>query len=188
MILLEMFVQFHKTLKPLHTFLDNHGAADVISYAKKYGPYNPIAKKNTALLEKVVPHVREQVVIVSPVELNTIALHKVKSDHEAIVTILQYIIKGQHVVYVPKASRSIQTVLAKAVNDELDFVARNSSKSKARARPEYSLQLDTTYPMYFGPHNVILKHWLLMSVNFKEFEKLFNRTYIFLTRVRCGWV
>lgn len=178
-----------KGFKPYHTFLDNHGAADIIPYAKKYGSYNAVAKKNGELLEKVTPKIREKVVFVSPHNYESIALHKVESEREAIVTILKYLINGQHVIYIPgKSSRSVSTVLAHAIKEELDFVTRNPSKIRNRAKPEYSLQLDPAYPIYFGPNNKVLKHWLLMSESFQEMEKLFNRTYIFLTRVHCGWV
>lgn len=178
-----------KPFKPYFNFLEDHDVADIIPFAKKYGSYNAVAKKNTELLEKVTLKVKNSVVIVSPHEFDTTSLHKVESEREAIVTILRYLINGQHVVYVPgKSARSVNTVISHAVGDELDFVTRNDSKSKARAKPEYSLQLDANYPIYFGPKNKILKHWLLMSESFKEMEKLFNRTYIFLTRIHCGWV
>lgn len=178
-----------KPFKPYINFLDNHGVADIIPYAKKYGSYNPVAKKNTALLESVKLSVKENVVLVSPHEFDTISLHKVGSEREAIVTILKYILNGQHVVYVPgKSAKSANTVLSKALTEDLDFVTRNKSKSRARARADYSLELDPTYPIYIGPQSKVLKHWLLMSESFKEMEKLFNRTYIFLTRIHCGWV
>lgn len=188
------FLQFDekeqiKPFKPYFNFLEEHGVADIIPYAKKYGSYNPVAKKNTALLDQVQLHVRDKTVLVSPHDYQTVSLHKIRSEREALVTILKYIMNGQSVVYVHGTSaRSIKTVVAKAVENELDFVARNNSNSKARARAEYSLDLDVGYPMYFGPNNKMLKHWLLMSESFKEMEKLFNRTYIFLTRVHCGWV
>lgn len=178
-----------KPFKPYFNFLDEHGVADIIPYSKKYGSYNTIAKKNTTLLEKVELKVKDRLVIVSPHKYNTVALHKVDSEREVFPTVLKYLLNGQHVIYIPGTkATSAKTVLNKAVTDELDFVCRNESKSKSRARPEYSLDLDKEYPMYFGPDNKILKHWLLMSDSFKDFEKVFNRTFIFLTRVRCGWV
>jgi hypothetical protein len=175
--------------KPYFEFLDNHGVADIIPYSKKYGSYNPIVKKNTSLLEKIPILVHNKLVIVSPHDFNTVSLHKVSGEHETIVTILKYIVNGQHVLYLPTTSaRSANTVLGKASKEELDFVARNTSKRRDRAKSEYSLDLDTSYPMYFGPNNRILKQFLLMATSFKEMDKLFNRSYIFLTRIHCGWV
>jgi len=178
-----------KPFKPYFKFLEDNGVVDLIPYAKKYGSYNSVAKKNTSLLDQVKLRVYDKIVLVSPHEYQTVSLHKVDSQREAIVTILKYILNGQSVVYIHGTSaRSAKTVVAKAAENELDFVARNNSNSKARARAVYSLDLDIEYPMYFGPNNNILKHWLMMSESFKEMEKLFNRTYIFLTRIHCGWV
>jgi hypothetical protein len=178
-----------KPFKPYFNFLQKHDVADLYTYAKKYGPYNSIAKKNTELLDRVELKVKEKVVIVSPHEFQTVSLHKVGSEREAIVTTLKYILNGQQVVYIPtKSSRAANTVFSKAGTEDLDFVTRNISTSKARARADYSLKLDPTYPIYFGTQSKTLKHWLLMSESFKEMEKLFNRTYIFLTRIHCGWV
>jgi hypothetical protein len=178
-----------KPFKPYFDFLDEHGVADVYRYDRKYGPYNSIAEKNTELLNKVELKVREKVVLVSPHDHKTISLHKVDSEREAIVTILKYLTNGQQVVYSPKKSmQSANTVLSLGVRDDLDFVCRNITKNRSRARVEYTLEIDKSYPIYFGPNNKILKHWLLMADSFKEMDKLFNRTFIFLTRIHCGWV
>jgi hypothetical protein len=175
--------------KPYFNFLDEHGVVDLYTFAKKYGPFNTIAKKNTELLEKIELKVRDKLVLVSPHEFLSVSLHKVSSEHEALLTVLKYLLNGQAVLYSPgKSTRSFKTVISKAVNDELDFVARNNSKRKDRAKSEYSLDVDKEYPMFFGPNNRVLKQWLLMSMSISEMEKLFNRTYIFLTRIHCGWV
>lgn len=175
--------------KPYFDFLNKHDAVDVFSYAKKYGPYNSVVKKNMDLLEKAKVLVHDKLVVVSPHDFNTVSLHKVSGERETIITILRYILNGQHVVYIPGTSgRTASTVISKATKEELDFVARNNSKRRDRAKSEYSLELDTGYPMYFGPNNRILKQFLLMATSFKEMDKLFNRTYIFLTRIHCGWV
>jgi hypothetical protein len=174
--------------KPYINFLDDHGVADIIPFSKKYGSYNSVAKKNTALLDQVKLLVPDKLVVVSPHDYATVSLHKIKTEREAIVTILKYILNGHHVVYIPTTKpRTANTVISKALKEELDFIARNNSKSKARAKAEYSLDIDKDYPMYFGPNNRILKQWLVMSESFSEMEKLFNRTYIFLTRIHCGW-
>jgi hypothetical protein len=175
--------------KPYFNFLEEHSVVDLYTFAKKYGPFNSIAKKNTELLEKIELKVHDKMVLVSPHEFLTVSLHKVSSEHEALLTILKYLLNGQTVVYSPgKSARSFKTVISEAINEELDFVARNNSKRKDRAKSEYSLDLDKEYPMYFGPNSRVLKQWLLMSTSISEMEKLFNRTYIFLTRIHCGWV
>ncbi len=176
--------------KPYFNWLKKHGNdLTMVPYDSKYGKHNTTATNNTYLLNKVDLKVREKLVIVSPHSFNTISLHKVESEKEAIVTILKYIINGQHVMYIPtKSIRSVNTVLSKAVKEELDFVTKNTSKSKERAKPDYYLQLQSGYPMYFGPHSKTLKHLLLMSDSFDKMEKIFDESYIFLTRIHCGWV
>ncbi len=97
----------------------------------------------TKLVENTELKVREKVVLVSPHEFDTISLHKVNSEHEAIATILKYLMNGQHVVYAPsKSVKGMNIVVSKAVTESLDFVAKNTSKSKERAKPEYYLELD----------------------------------------------
>ena len=133
--------------------------------------------------------VKEQVVIVSPHDIQTTALHKITEVRDVIPTILKYIENGQHVVYVPGGTRSVRTVIAKAIQESLDFVTKNENTIKYRGgRIDYMLKLDPNYPIYFGPHNETLKHWLRMSESIAAMEKLFNRTYMFLTRIHCGWI
>jgi hypothetical protein len=174
--------------KPYFKFLEDHDAAEVIPYTKKYGSFNKLVEKNLKRLETISSNVHDKLVIVSPHEYDTVSLHKVSSEHEAILTILKYLLNGQHVVYVPGTSaRSVGNVIAKATKEHLDFVVRNSLTSKARAKAVFALTLDNKYPMYFGPNNKTLKQLLVMSDSFANMEKLFNRTYIFLTRIHCGW-
>jgi hypothetical protein len=175
--------------KPYFDFLENNGVVDIYSYSKKHGPYNTIVKKNLSLLEKISILVHDKLVVVSPHDYNTVLLHKTSGEHQTILTILKYLINGQDVIYIPTtSSRSVNSVIGKANKEQLDFVARNTSNKRDRAKPEYSLVLDTEYPMYFGANSRILKHFLLMATSFKEMDKLFNRTYIFLTRIHCGWI
>jgi len=131
----------------------------------------------------------DNLVLVTPHDFQSPAVHKVSGEHETILTILKYILNGQQVLYAPsKSSRTFKNVLNHANSEELDFVARNKNKKRFRAQIEYSLELETSYPMYFGPKNKVLKQMLLMAQSFKDINKLFGRTYIFLTRIHCGWV
>ena len=176
--------------RPYFNWLKSKGNdVTIVPYDKMYGKHNATARKNTSMLESVELKVRESVVLVSPHDFETVSLHKVKSEQEAVVTILKYLLNGQHVVYIPtKSARSASTVLSRAVSESLDFVTRNTSKSKERAKVEYHLKLDASYPIYFGPQSKILKHLLLMSSSFSSLETIFDESYIFLTRIHCGWV
>jgi len=174
---------------PYFNFLEEKGVVDYYPFSSKYGPYNDAVKKNTKLLGKINLTIGNDLVLVSPHDFETPHLHKVSSEHEALLTILKYVLNGQKVLYSPiKSSRVFKHILNEAHTEELDFVARNKNKKRFRAQIEYSLELDETYPMYFGPNNKILKQMLLMATSFKDINKLFNRTFIFLTRIHCGWV
>lgn len=175
--------------KAYFNWLKNHGNdVTIVPFDKTYGSYNSVAKKNIEMMEKIDIKVRDKVVIVSPHNYNTVALHKIESERELFPTVLKYLMNGQHVIYLPTTKAvSAKTVLNKAISDDLDFVCRNNSKSKERAKPDYYLDLDKEYPMYFGPDNKTLKHWLVMSDSLKGFEKVFDESYLFLTRIHCGW-
>jgi hypothetical protein len=181
----KMVSSFH----PYFDWIESKGVVDIVPYSKKYGSFNDTAKKNEDMMKDISLTVRNQVVIVSPRDIETTSLHKVTNSREVIPTILKYIENGQHVVYVPGGTRSVRTVLAKASEEALDFITKNVNESKYRGgRAAYTLKLDGEYPIYFGPKNNTLKHMLRMSESISAMEKLFNRSYLFLTRIHCGWV
>lgn len=175
--------------RPYFDWIESNGVVDIIPFSKKYGSFNDTAKKNEDIMASITLKVREQVVIVSLNDIDTNALHKVAESRHLIPTILKYIENGQHVVYVPGGTRSVRTVIAKAIQEALDFVTKNENVAKNRGgRADYTLKLDGGYPIYFGPKNETLKHWLRMSESISAMEKLFNRSYLFLTRIHCGWI
>jgi len=132
--------------------------------------------------------VRNQVVLISKQDLETTSLHKIESERELFPLALKYLLNGQHVVWVPMGTRSIKTVVGKAVDDELEFVTKNVNKDDiSKARPKYYLELDHDYPIYFSPMSRVLKHLLMMSDSVENMQKVFNSSYLFLTRIRCGW-
>lgn len=179
-----------ESFRPYFNWLKKHGIdLTVVPFDKKYGKHTSTAIKITSVMNDIELKVREKVVLVSPHDFDTISLHKVNSEVETIATILKYLVNGQHVVYVPtKSTKGINMVVSRAVTEDLDFVTKNTSKSKERAKPDYYLEIDKTYPIYFGPSNKILKHLLLMSDSMSKLQSIFDESYIFLTRIHCGWV
>lgn len=170
-------------------WLEAKGVVDVVPFAKKYGKYNDTAKKNVERMNDINILVREDVVLVSPHDIESTSAHIVAEPRDIVPTILKYLENGQHVVFVPKSTRSVRPVIAKAVAEALDFVTRNKNVSKYRGgRDAYTLKLDEEYPIYFGPHSETLKHWLRMSESIAATEAIFNHTYLFLTRIHCGWI
>ena len=169
-------------------WLQRHKVINLISYSKKYGKHNVKAQENLKLLDKIKLKVHDEVVIISENDISSVSLHKVSSNNELLATILKYLLNKQHVVYVPKSTRSVRSVLGKATEDKLDFVTKNLSDSKERIKKEYLLKLDSNYPIYFGPNNKVLRHLLLMSNSMIDLENVFNESYMFLTRIHCGWL
>jgi hypothetical protein len=168
-------------------WLDEHKVVKVVSYSNMYGDHNTVAKENSVLIKNIQLQIHDSVVIVSENDIDTVSLHKAPK-RELTTTILKYLLNKQHVVYVPKSTRSIRVVLGKAEQEHLDFVTKNSSVSKEKVKKEYILKFSNDYPIYFSPNSKVLRHLLLMSSSLEEFEDIFNESYIFLSRIHCGWV
>jgi len=170
-------------------WMEEKGLVDVVPYSHKYGRnYNKFAEENMKLMDEMKLKVRNQVVFVSLQDLDTTSLHKIESERELFPVALKYLANGQHVVWVPKGTRSVRTVVGKAVDDEMEFVTKNTNTEEmSKDRPKYFLEIDPEYPMYFSPKSRVLKHLLLMSTSVPQMVKIFNSSYVFLTMIRCGW-
>jgi len=174
--------------KPYFDWLKSKKVVNVVPYSSGYGSHNDVGIENSDMIRSLTTLIHDQVVIVSEQNIDTISLHKVSSKREVPAVILKYLLAGQHVVYVPASTRSVRNVLGKASEGHLDFVTKNLSDSHARTKSDYTLKLDSDYPIYFGPNNKVLRHLLLMSESIADLEKIFNESYIFLTRIHCGWI
>jgi hypothetical protein len=173
--------------KPYFEWLERHKVVTVVPFSQRYGSHNGTVNKNIKLYQDLELKIQDNLVIVTNSDINSRIVHKT-SKQETIATILKYLMKKQHVVYVDQKTRSIRTVVGKAVQENLDLVTKNTNTSTIKAKKEYVLKLDKGYPIYFGPNNKVLRHLLLMSETIEDFEKIFNESYIFLSRIHCGWV
>jgi len=169
-------------------WLDKNKVITVVPFSNKYGKHNAVATENSNLFQSIQLQVHDMVVLVSENTLDSSISHKVNSKRELTPTILKYLLNKQHVVYVPRSTRSVRTVVGKAVEEHLDLVTRNMSDKRIKAKKEYTLKLDPTYPVYFGPNNKVLRHLLLMSSSIEDLENIFDESYVFLTRIHCGWL
>ena len=140
------------------------------------------------LYEDVQLVVHDSIVIVTESDFDSSSVHKVSSKREITPTILKYLIDKREVVYVPKGTRSIRSVIGKAREHHLDLVTKNLSNTRNKSHKEYTLKLQDDYPIYFGPNNKVLRHLLLMSSSIEDIEKIFNESYLFLTRIHCDWL
>jgi len=173
--------------KPYFEWLARHKVVTVVPFSQKYGSHNTSVKKNIELYQDIELKIQDNLVIVTNSNIDSKIVDKTTKEN-TVATILKYLMKKQHVVYVEQKTRSIRTVVGKAIQENLDLVTKNLSSSPVKAKREYTLKLDKGYPIYFGPNNKVLRHLLLMSSSIEEFEKIFNESYLFLTRIHCGWV
>ena len=186
------FIQFNDKsdigpFKEYDAWLEKNKVVDVVPYAKKYGSHNKTVAENVKIIESINLSVHDNLVLVSEQDINSVSLHKT-SVRDITSTILKYLLNKQHVVYVPAKTRSIRVVVGKAEQGNVDLVTKNVSTSSNKAKRAYTLKLDPSYPIYFSPNNKVLRHLLLMSSSIDDFEKIFNESYVFLTRIRCGWI
>jgi len=173
--------------KDYDSWLETNNVVKVVPFAKKYGTHNKTVAENIKLIQGTEILVHDNLVLVSEQDINSVSLHKT-TKRDLTSTILKYLLNKQHVVYVPGKTRSVRVVVGKAEQGNVDLVAKNLSTSADKGRKEYILKLGTDYPIYFGPNNKVLRHLLLMSSSLEDFEKIFNESYIFLTRIHCSWI
>lgn len=172
--------------KTYFDWLGRNKVITVVPFSQKYGSHNDSVEKNIELYDDVELKIQDSLVILTTSDINSRITQRV-SKQDTIVTILKYLMNKQHVVYVDQKTRSIRSVVGKAIHEQLDLVTKNTNSSPDKAKKEYILKLDKGYPIYFGPNNKVLRHLLLMSSSIDDFEKNFNESYIFLTRIHCGW-
>lgn len=65
------------------------------------------------------------------------------------------------------------------------FIKPHTNEQESLYQPVF----DFNSPMYFTPGSRILRHLLLMTPDLeKEFNRIFNSSFIFLTGIRCHWL
>jgi hypothetical protein len=179
-------------------WLQENGDARVVSYRDKYGDFNEVAERNKEQMRKVKRVTHDNVVFVSSClkfksRLGDVHYIEHGSAGETVIpTILSYLSKGQHVIYIPNRhsagiSASIKALL-KRRDDGYQFVAKNTNDSLKHFKRDYMLKLNLTYPIYFSPDNRILFELLTISENLKKVSQQFNSSSTFLSRIRCNWL
>jgi hypothetical protein len=182
--------------------LSKSNIIDIIKYDDKYGKYNKIANQNKKLSTSfsVVKNID---ILYSPYNNNSIPM------------ILAYLLNGVDVMIYPKdkvssrrksskrKSRKRRSDMSSTKNDikvpytkldhekfkkDLDlyeFICKNINTSKQFFKKEYKLKIDKKYPIMFSHKSNILIHLLMMCEKLDDISKIFNSTYIFMSRIRC---
>lgn len=176
------FENYLNFMKKTNTFV-------VVPYDNKYGKYNKIAKANVDKIKMVSPvDTKKDIVYVTELDMKHKNAHYISNKYNLVPIILRYLCMGKHVMYVPKETdgRSITAIMR---YKQYDLVCRNTNDDVySRFKKEYYLKSDKQYPYFFNADSEVLHHLLMMSSNLTDFDKQFNSTFIFLSRMRCHWI
>lgn len=163
-----------------------------IDYKDKYGPFNNIYIRNRDKIKIInIDSMRGTIYLLSQNSnldiKNSIFLEK-KSF--LIPTIIKYLLAGNNVIYIPNNARIVMVnrVIDYVVKNNLSFVCRNKNKKINLYKKDYTLTIDQDYPIFFGADSKILQHLLLMSSTLTTVNKHFSSSFIFPSRIRCGWI
>jgi len=165
---------------------------EIIPYDDKYGRFNPTADENDKLV-KTVEISKEEVVKISGKSIE---------ERMVIPTILAHLLAGKDVVYSHEDHDEalVKKVIDTAHDQHVEFVAKNISEEYEHGKPEWWLTVDFKHPLFFSHKSETIKHWLRMSHHMSGWskkgseywhqciEQVFDRSYLFLTRIRCHWI
>jgi hypothetical protein len=152
--------------------LDERNLLDVVPYNQKYGKrFNDVANNNVALSKKVKVNTSDSIVM-----MNTFTPHLV----------LAHLRKGVNVIISPKGSKL--SSIKKAMNDEYELICYNINNVEKRYKKVYTLKVDTSKPMFLRASSKVLRHLVTMSKNKSDFQRIFNLSFIFLSRISCKWI
>jgi hypothetical protein len=178
-------------------WLKNHKVLTFIPYNQKYGKYNKVAKMNVDLGKAIALQSDKATVILTHDEgFKERASQKEKDagihylgKEPLMPTICKYLKAGQSIIYVPKKSVKMQIrKVMQNMDGEIEFIARNTNRDQTHYKKEFILKLDQNYPMYFNHKSEIMQHLVNMSEDLNQMQKIFDSSFIFLSRLRCKWL
>ena len=151
--------------------LDDRHLVELIPYHDKYGSkYNGVAKFNIKNSYKTKVDSSQDMVILNKYESGVVLAH---------------LKKGVDVLIVPnRESHSIK----KFIKDEYDFICSNKNTVEKHYKREYTLKIDKTKSMFFSSKNEVLVHLVTMTKNLSDLERVFNLSFIFISRISCKWI
>jgi len=153
-------------------FMDSRNLLHLTEYSEKYGDFNDTAEKNKLLAKKIKVDLSQDTLILEP--------HKGMFPE-----ILANLKKGVDVI-VSRKSLSLTKITMNA--SEYDFVCKNTNSEVKRYKSDYTLKIDKDKPVYFNSNSEVLRHLVTMSNSLSELEKIFNSSFIFISRIRCKWI
>ena len=165
---------------------------NLVRYDNRYGAYNNVYKNNVEKMRGIkIKNFNGLVhLCFKDQTINRRNVHQLDRVSDLIPTIVKYLRKGNNVVYIPRGAtpRTVNRVKAIARAKAMELLCRNKNTRELRYKKEYSLVVDTGYPMYFSAKSQVLLHLLSMSGTMGQFGQHFRTCFIFPSRIRCSWV
>lgn len=193
----------------LHTplkALDRIGSLRLIEYSDRYGPtYNQVAERNERAVANLAHNQRALVESFAHITKDTANgkyVFLTNRDTTTIPLLLLALKLGHDVVFYDSSRTSkltpgsiarrrgyLESSIWSRRDLDVEFACRNVNRSTTRRyRRDYYLEIDPSYPMYFSHRSRVLNHLLTMCRTLGDLAKVFNSSYIFLTRIRCKWI
>jgi hypothetical protein len=174
------------TMKRILTLLHQEKLIYLVPYSKKYGAYNNIAEQNKKLQKDIKFQKSKNKIIYISTKAGAHKDAHIIKNRELIPATIGYLERGHDVIYVPgtASKKSLQQVK----RNDLSLVCRNTNTRTLRYKKEFTLVVDRNYPIFFGSDSEILRHLLYMCSSLAQIGRLFSRSYIFPSRIRCKWV
>ncbi len=174
-----------------------------VPYTLRYGGtkrinYNEVAMHNRVKVDKLTNQLKSEPKDIRCIE-GEISLNPpckiIKRKPNPLTYILLFLQRGHNVLYIPENVRPdyLSAVVEKANNGANQLITVNNSVMKNPNNPlelysEYILRIPADAPIYFSATSRVLLHLLHMCRSLEDLPKLFNSSFIFLTRIRCMWV
>lgn len=180
-----------RTMDQYLKIMHKDGWINRVKYDNKYGAYNKIYETNIAKMKTIKIH--DYTGVVHVCFKNNMSLrnvHNVQRIADIIPTIIKYMRRGNNVIFVPEYAtmRTITRVKKFSTLDKVEFVCRNKNITENVYKKDYTLNIDTSYPMFFNTNSTVLLHLISMSSNFSKISYHFNSSFIFPSRIRCKWI
>lgn len=181
------------TFYPYLDILNENNLVNIIPYEYKFGDYNKVAKNNYNMMRNIRRQCGEKKVIISYNEKILAKLNNthIKNKSEKIIPLILKYLRAKQNVVVDRDFSSLRSLrnLVKITNEnsELEFVCKNLNSEVKRSQKQFTLEMDKTRPFYFSCNNPILYNLLEMSSDFDAFTRHFNKSYMFISRIRCRW-
>lgn len=186
------------TMGDLTRWLSSKKIAQVIPYKNGFGDVansvlrENIQKSKTLKLERSKSH---KLAIVTNRNRKGYSKHKEESVYivddmdMSMAAIYGFLNYGLDVIVLNNTNTIQQgkVILEEAKKIDISLAARNKNTYDKFTYAEYTLKVDTKSPIIIRANSPVLQTLVGISKNWKDFQKHFNSSYDFISRIRCHW-